>query len=206
MRLFLFRLAGLVVPLLVISQLALPSFLGDRIASRLTEDGGTAEVSMGAFPALRLLTGHGDKLFIKADGLSLGIGQRRNVFQQLDDFDAVTVSVTNSRAGPFRIETFFLDQLAERDNQYRVFVTLSTSATELGRYAGEQLGGSIGGMLAGLTASAMTGSGKRIPAHVRATIDATSDPPRALAAQADVGGLPAGPLAIVVTDALLGQL
>lgn len=205
MRLFLFRLAGVLVPLVVLSQLALPPFLGDRIESRLTEDGGTAEVKLSAFPAALLLTGRGDKLFVQASRLRFDLDDRReNVFDRLGKFDDVAVSISKSRAGPFEIESFFLDRLSE--DRYRVFATLSTSASELGRYASEQLGGGFGGLLAALAASTLGGQDRPIPVQLRTTIDTAGSEPRAVDAYADVARLPAGPLALVVTDALLAQL
>ena len=205
MRRFWYRLAGFGVPLLVLSQLALPSFLADRLESRLTEDGGTAEAQLSAFPALRLLAGHGDRLYIRASGLSLEEPREERPFDRLDKFDDVAVLIERSRAGPFRVRSFFLDRVS--DKRYRVYSSVTTSAAEIGRYAGDRLGGPLAGGLASVAAAALSAGGAReIPAQLRATVDTSGEMPRTIDAQADVGGLPAGPLALILTDALLARL
>ncbi len=205
MRRFLYRLVGFGLPLLLVSQLALPSYLGDRVESRLTEDGGTADVSLSAWPALRLIAGRGDKLYVRASGLRLEESRNEKPFDRLDRFGDVTVSIDNSRAGPFRVRSFFLDRSG--DHRYRVFASVTTNLSTLGRYAGERLGGEFGRGLAALAASALsTGTDDAIPAQLRATVDTSGDVPRTIDAYADVGGLPAGPLALILTDAMLASL
>ena len=204
MRRFLYRLVGLGLPLLLLSQLALPSYLADRVESRLTEDGGTADVSLSAWPALRLVAGRGDKLYVRASGLRLEESREDEPFDRLDRFGDVTVSIAGSRAGPFRVRSFFLDRSGEQ--RYRVFASVTTNLSDLGRYAGERLGGQFGRGLAALAASALSTGNESIPAELRATVDSSGDVPRAIDAYADVGGLPAGPLALILTDAMLASL
>jgi hypothetical protein len=205
MRLFLYRLMGFGLPILLVSQLALPSYLGDRVEGRLTEDGGTADVSLSALPALRLLAGRGDKLYVRASGLRLEESRNERPFDRLDRFGDVTVYMENSRVGPFRVRSFFLDR--DGDQRYRVLASVTTNLSELGSYAGERLGGPFGRGLAALAASALsTGGSDEIPAQLRATVDSSGDLPRTIDAYADVGGLPAGPLALILTDAMLASL
>ena len=203
MRLFFFRLAGILVPLLVLSQIVVPGFVGGRLEDRITERGGSADVSLSAFPALRLLAGGGDKLYVRASGLRLEARGERP-FDELDKFGDATVSISDSEAGPFRVQSFFLDRTG--DQRYRVFATVRTNLADLGRYAGERLGGSFGGALAGLAASALATGGEQIPAQLRATVDTSGERPRTLDGQADVGGLPAGPVALLLVDVLLAGL
>ena len=50
--------AGIVITLAllaVVGQLALPAFFEGRVEDRLEEDGGSADVSIGAFPAVTLI-------------------------------------------------------------------------------------------------------------------------------------------------------
>ncbi len=61
-----------------------------RIEDRLTDGGGTADVSLHAFPAARLLFGDGTKLSVTGSGLDLGLQQQSNVFDKLDGFDRST--------------------------------------------------------------------------------------------------------------------
>ena len=195
MRRFWYRLAGAVVPVLVIAQLALPSFLGDRVESRLTEDGGRADVSLGAIPALRLLVGDGDTLNVRASGIRLDTDRRERPFDALDKFGDVTVFIERSRAGAFKIQSFFLDRTG--DERYRVLGSFTTNPAAI---AGE-VGGQFGALVAGVTFGT-----DEIPAQLRATVDTSGDEPRTLDATASVAGLPAGPLALAFLDAVLAGL
>src|SRR4051812_24161155 len=57
--------------LLGISQLVIPPIAEHRVEDRLTAAGGTANVSMSAFPAARLLFGDGSRITITGSGLDL---------------------------------------------------------------------------------------------------------------------------------------
>ena len=48
-----------------------------RIEDRLTDGGGTADVSLDAFPAARLLFGDGTKLSVTGSGLDLDLAASR---------------------------------------------------------------------------------------------------------------------------------
>ena len=50
------------------SQLVIPPIAEHRIEDRLTDGGGTADVSLQAFPAARLLFGDGTRLSITGSG------------------------------------------------------------------------------------------------------------------------------------------
>ena len=204
MRRFWLRLGGLVVPLLVLSQFALPAFLEGRVEDRLTSDGGTADVSLGALPALRLLAGDGDELTVRASGLRIDIDKREKPFDDLDKFGDARIFIEDSMAGPFRIGSFFLNKTG--DHRYLVVGMVRASVADLGRYAGDRLGGSFGGLLAGVTAAALGTGGGEIPVQLRATVDTSGGEPHTIDARADVAGLPAGPLTLVLVDALLAGL
>src|SRR5215213_6389205 len=62
--------------LIVASQLLLPSIADRRAEDRLERHGGTAEVSMSAFPAVRLLFHDGHKLKVTGTGLRLDLDER----------------------------------------------------------------------------------------------------------------------------------
>jgi hypothetical protein len=205
MRGLVIRLGILLIALLALSQLLLPAFLEDQVESRLTDHGGKAKVGLSAVPALRLLFGHGDSLDIRASGLSVDLqpGQQ-DVFKQLDKFGDVKVAISNSRAGPFTVSSFWLNRRA--DHQYDVIVSGDANAADVARYAGAQLAGGFGQALAGLATGAIAGFNRPIPVSVRMRIDTTQNPPRATNVQGDVAGLPAGALVQIVTNALLGSL
>jgi hypothetical protein len=205
MRRFAIRLGIPLLVLLVASQLALPPYAEHRVAGRLTEHGGNADVNLSAFPALRLLFGRGGGLSIDASGLSVDLtpGQE-DVFKQLDDFAHVNVEVSDSRAGPFTIGGFRVQRAAS--HVYDVAVAGDGTAGDVARYAGSQLGGGFGQALAGLAASALGGFDQTIPFDARMQIVTNSGVPQARNVDGSVAGLPAGPLAQVVANALLSGL
>jgi hypothetical protein len=193
------------VVVLVATQLAIPPYLEHRVANRLTDHGGSAQVELAAIPALRLLFGSGQDLRIHAQGLSVDLaqGQREDVFGRLDAFDRVDVAVTNSRAGPFRIGTFRLRRIAA--HTYALAVGGDATAGDVARYAGDQLGGGFGQALAGLAAAALGDAGRPIPFDATMQITTGHGTAQATNVIGDVAGLPAGPLAQVVANALLSS-
>ena len=205
MRPLAIRLGVLVLAVLVAVQFALPAYLEGRTEDRLTEHGGSAEVEMTALPAPRLLFGDGDDLEIRARGLSFDLepGQR-DVFKRLDDFGEVSVQMADSRAGPFAVSDFQVRRTAER--RYDVVVAGDGTAGDVARYAGSRLGGGFGQALAGLAAGVLGDLGRPIPFSARMEIDTSGEIPRAHDVVGQVAGLPAGPLAQIVANALLSAL
>jgi hypothetical protein len=205
MRRLVIRLGSALVLLLVISQFALPPYLEHRVANRLTEHGGKADVQLSAIPAARLLFGDGGNLQIRASGLSVDLqpGQK-DVFAHLDDFGDVTIAVSDSRAGPFTVSSFWVNRKA--DHSYDVIVSGNATAGDVARYAGGRLGGGFGEALAGLAAGVLGGAAGPIPFDARMEIDTGGGSVQARAVTGEVAGLPAGPLAQIVANALLGAL
>ncbi len=105
--------AGLVTFALVASQLLLPSLGAQRVEDRLTQGGGSAEVTLGAVPAVRLLFSDGERLEVTARDLDLELDEREAVFDRLDGFTIVDISVTSSSAGPFELTRFLLQRDGE---------------------------------------------------------------------------------------------
>ena len=205
MRRFAICLGIAVVALLIASQLFLPPFAENRVADDLTAHGGSAKVDLKAFPALRLLTGHGRKLGITASRLSFDLDQSQtDAFKRLDDFRDVNIYISDSRAGPLSIGRFTVASTA--DHTYDVTIVGRGSAADIARYAGSRLGGGLGEALAGLAASAIQGFTREIPFDARMQIDTSSGSPVASNVSGEVDGLPAGPLAEVVANALLSGL
>src|SRR3954470_10565572 len=119
MRRIAIRLTLLLVVLLIVSQFVIPPLLEHRVASRLTAHGGTANVELSAFPALRLLFGSGDKVDVTAHALSVSPDpSQQEAFKQLDGFSHVNIDVTASHAGPFAIRAFRVRSLG--DHSYAV--------------------------------------------------------------------------------------
>jgi hypothetical protein len=194
--------AAVLIALLVLSQLLLPPYLEGRVKDRLTRNGGTADVSLSAFPALTLLFGSGDEAKVHASGLSLDVGKATNKpLDRLDGFDKVDVEVTASTAGPFRVS----DLTLERDNgddPYATTVHATVSGHDLATYAGGRLGGALGGFLGGLAAGAVPFASTSIPVDVDATVVSDSGRPHVESANGSIAGLPAGPLLEALADAV----
>jgi hypothetical protein len=202
MRRFVIRLALGLALVLVLAQFALPAYLASRIEKRLTEHGGRAHVTLRAFPAERLLFGHGDRLEITASGLGVDLDpKQQDVFRRLDHFSDVQIDVRASRAGPFTISAYSVKRLA--DHTYAITTTGDGTAGDVARYAGSRLAGGFGQALAGLAASALGNFDRPIPFDAGMKVDTSGINPRAYAVVGDVAGFPAGPLAQVVANALL---
>ena len=205
MRRFAIWLGVLLVVVLIASQFVIPPYADHRVESRLTDHGGTADVKIHAFPALGLLFGRGGKLDIAAHGLSVDLEQnQQDAFSKLDDFSDVSVAIDHSRAGPFTIQSFRLKCL--RAHVYDLTVAGNATAGDVARYAGARLGGGFGQALAGLAASALGNFDRAIPFGARMQIETGAGTPVARNVVGDVAGFPAGPLAQVVANALLGGL
>src|SRR5436190_12888820 len=205
MRRFAIRLGIALAALLVASQFLLPIYAEHRVEKRLTEQGGSADVSLHSFPALGLLFGRGGSLDINAHRLNVDLGENQSdVFAKLDDFSDVAVKIDDSRAGPFSINRFKLDRLGP--HRYALVVRGDATAGDVARYAGARLGGGFGQALAGLAASALGDFDRPIPFSAAMEIDTSSGMPTAQNVVGDVAGLPAGPLAQVVANALLGGI
>jgi hypothetical protein len=206
MRRFAIRLALPLALLITASQFVIPPFAEDKVADRVTEHGGEATVDLKAVPAVRLLFGHGSKLDLKAHSLSVDLeADQQEVFDQLDDFGDVDIDIRDSRAGPFTVAAFRVRKAADRI--YDVAIAGDGTAGDVARYAGGRLGGGFGQALAGLAASALGGFDRPIPFDATMQI-VTQDgaTPAARDVRGQVDGLPAGPLAQVVANALLSGL
>jgi hypothetical protein len=204
MRRLAIRLASVLLVVLVASQFAIPPYLEHRVANRLTDHGGSAHVDLVAVPALRLLFGHGDKLDVRAQGLSVDLAQGQpDVFSRLDSFDRVNIEVTGSRAGPFRVGSFRIRRSAAQT--YVLTFAGQGTAGDVARYAGDRLAGGFGQALAGLAAAALGDSGRLIPFDASMQITDAGGTPQATHVTGDVAGLPAGPLAQIVANALLSS-
>src|SRR4051794_21164771 len=205
MRRLAIRLAIVLAALLVVSQFVIPPLAENKVADRVTEHGGTANVDLSAIPALELLLGKGDKLDLEASGLSVDLAAKQNeVFDRLDDFDEVKIAITDSRAGPFTISGFRVHKTAA--HEYAVGIAGDGTAGDVARYASSRLAGGLGQALAGLATSALGGFDRAIPFKATMQIDTSSGTPHAQNVDGSVAGLPGGPLAQVVANALLSGL
>src|SRR5256885_16780896 len=99
-------LLGVLAVLLVAAQLIVPGIVEHRAEYRLQRQGGTAHVSLGGVPALRLLFDEGDSANVKGSGLTLNPESRGRALQRLDGFDKVSVTLDHLSAGPLDVSSF----------------------------------------------------------------------------------------------------
>jgi hypothetical protein len=195
---------AVVVALAVASQLAIPPLAEHRIEDRLTDGGGAAEVSLEAFPAARLLFSDGKQLSVSGSGLDLALQQQGNVFDDLDGFDQVDVRLTEFRAGPFAVANFELTRPAP-SAAYHLASSSRTTPGDLAEYGASRLGLPGGPLLRFLAGQALGGS-RPIPIDLDMQLRSDSGRIVVVSGGGSVAGFPTGPLAELITAAIVVQL
>jgi hypothetical protein len=210
------RVAGVTIAVLVLllvgSQLLVPLLAERELDERMERNGGRAEVSLSAFPAVRLLAGDGDRLRVEGQGMRL---EPREVterpLEDLDGFDDVEIRLRDLHAGPIELERLELDR-DSGDDPYRLSVTGSTAPIELARYLGGRVGRlagqeAIGVLVGALLAGTLPGGGDiALPLELDAVVDSDEGRPEVERARGTVAGLPTGPLAGLLAAAVARQL
>ncbi len=196
--------ALVLVALFGVSQLVIPPVAEHRIEDRLTDGGGTADVSLQAFPAARLLFGEGTKLSVSGSGLDLGLQQQSNVFDKLDGFDRVEVSLKQFHAGPFAVASFDLTRPAP-SAPYHLVSSTRTTPGDLAQYGASRLGLPGGPLLRFFTQQALGGSR---PIPIDLDVELRSDGGRVVVVSGGgtVAGYPTGPLAELITSTIAVRL
>ncbi len=196
--------AGAAVFVAVASQMLVPA-LGERqVENRLTENGGSAEVTLGAFPALRLLFSDGERFEVTAQQLDLDLDQREGVFERLDGFATVDVTITDSGAGPFELERFELSR--DGKGPYRLIAVGDTTAAQLADFGLEGVALPGESLLDALLEPLIGDTNVSVP--VELDMELTSDRGRVqvVSGGGTVAGFPTGPLAELITSAIVVQL
>jgi hypothetical protein len=191
--------------LAAVGQFVAPRIASNKVEKRLTKGGGTATATVSAFPWPRLLFQEGDKLTVRASGVSLPlVGPTSKVLQDIDGFDDVDIEVTNATAGPFRLTRVSLKRTGG-DAAYRTTLTGNVTARDLAAFTGSQAGGVLGGFLSGLAGGALPFGDQPVPFDVGAVMRSDGGRPQTVAVNGTVAGLPAGPLAEALAQALAGR-
>jgi hypothetical protein len=196
--------AGVVVFLLVAGQILIPDIGERRVEDRLTEGGGTADVTLGAVPAVRLMFSDGERFEVTARDLDLALHRDDRVFDHLDGFSIVDVSIANSHAGPFDLDNFELQRNGE--GPYRMTATGTTTPDELVDYGVEGLSLPGGSILD--SAMELLGIDTAVTLPVDLDMELISDDGRirVVSGDGEIGGVPTGPLAELLTSAIVVQL
>jgi hypothetical protein len=202
------RLVAAALVLVVVaaaSQLIVPPLAEDRIENRLTDHGGTANVSVSAFPAATLLWGDGDRISVSGNALDLPLDSSNGtVFDKLDGFDEVDVKLSDFRAGPFSISAFDLIRPSP-SAPYHLTSSARTTPGDLASYGASRLGLPGGGLL-GLFAERAFGSDQSIPVELDMSMTTEEGRLVVISGGGTVAGYPTGPLAELITEAIAVRL
>jgi hypothetical protein len=203
------RIAGVSIVVLVVllgaSQLLLPPLAERKVEDRLERDGGEANVELNAFPALRLLFGDGDSLEVTGRGLRVELEPEEDPLERLDGFGEVSISLEEIEAGPMELESFELKR-DEGRSDYGTRLAGTTSPRELARYLGSEAAGPLGGLLGDLAAGGLPAAGAELPVRVAAVVESREGRVETSEVRGSVAGIPAGPLARLVVEAVVRQL
>lgn len=197
-------IAALTLLVLAASQLVIPPLVEHRIEGRLTDGGGGADVSVSALPAARLLLGHGERISVTGSGLDLALPEPGgSVFDRLDGFDRVDVSLRDFHAGPFSVSSFELTR-AGASAPYRLATRSDTTPAAIAQYGADRLGIPGAPLLGFATQNAL---GDR-PIPVALDMDLESEDGRIVVVSGGgtVDGYPTGPLAELITSAIVVRL
>jgi hypothetical protein len=196
--------AIVLVAILGASQVLIPPLAEHRIEDRLTSGGGSADVSLQAVPAARLLFGDGKRISVSGDGLALRLQQQTGVLDKLDGFDDVDVHLTDFRAGPFSIASFDLTRTGS-GAPYALVLRGRTTPGGLAQYGASEFGLPGGSLLRFLAGQALGGNP---PIPIALDMGLQSDGGRIVVVSGGgtVAGIPTGPLAELITSAIVVQL
>ena len=199
-----------VVVLGAVTQLVIPGFVERHVESKLEEEGdsGTAVVDVKAFPAVRLLWESGDRFEARGRGLTIDLDRRiDDPLARLQGFDEVDIDFEDMTSGPVNVQAFSLVK-NEDDTSYYLRMEAETTPLALAEAVGGQLGGELGRLIAGAATSTLPGGGETdLPIDMEGQVSrgdgGTVD---ADAVEASVAGVPAGPFAEAMVQAVLERL
>jgi len=196
--------AAVFVFALVATQVLLPSLAARAVEERLTERGGSADVTLGAIPALRLLFSDGERFEVEASELELDVDEQVRVFERLDGFALVDVSIADSHAGPIALSDFELSR--DGVGPYNLTASGEATVSELATFGLEQLevpGASLLDLLLDPFVETVDG-----PVPIELDMELTSEDGRVrvVSGESEIAGFAAGPLAELITSAIVVQL
>ena len=198
---------ALLIAVGVAQQLLIPPLAENEVEERIERFGGQVRVNLSAFPALRLLADDGEKIEVVGSGLELDLEDEPvEAFEHLDGFDEVRLALRDLEAGPLLIDSFEL-QKGEEDETYTLELEGETSPREIAAYVGGQAGGTLGSVLGDAFADAvLPNPGATVPLSIDAVIRSEDGRAQAESASGTVSGIPAGPIAEIVADAVVRRL
>jgi len=196
--------AGVFVFALVAGQILIPALGEQRVEDRLTAGGGSANVTLGAFPAARLLFSDGERFEVEAEDLALDLDEQTRVFDRLDGFGVVEVSIVDSTAGPFQLESFTLTR--DGDGPYRLLSKGSASPRALAAYSFERFQLPGEGLIDALLDPFLEDADVPVPLDLDMELSSDDGRIQVVSGGGTIAGLPMGPLAELLTAAIVVQL
>jgi hypothetical protein len=190
--------------LLAASQLVIPSLVEHRLEGRLTDGGGSADVSVSAFPAARLLFGGGERISVTGSGLDLTLpGPGGGVFDKLDGFDRVEVRLRDFHTGPLSVSSFELTKDGG-SAAYRLAARSDTKPAQIAAYGAARLGVPGAPLLGFVTQNAL--GDRSIPVALDMDLESEDGRIVVVSGGGTVNGYPTGPLAELITSAIVVRL
>jgi hypothetical protein len=162
-------------------------------------------VSVSAFPALRLLFSEGNHIRVRGRDLDVTLGEGGRNLSHLDGFNEVDVRLTDSRIGPLAMSMFAL-QRHNGGPTYQVTLLATVSGADLSAYIAGRIGGPLGALFGGTAARAIPNSARAIPIDAQLELRTENGETKVVSGTADVAGIPLGPLAVAVTNAVVSRL
>ena len=185
------------------TQLVIPRTAENQTEDRLTQEGGTAEVTIEAVPAIRLLFNDGDRIAVRAEEVQIPIDDiQGKSFKELDGFNEVDVRLSLSKVGPFFAEEVTIVR-GEGDELYTFTFRGSTSASEIGDFA---LAGLPPLLRSALTALAGRAGSQELPIRLDVNLRSEQGRARVVGGTGTVAGLPLGGFALGIAGAIISRV
>jgi len=106
--------AGVVILVLVVAQFVLPAIATDRLRDRLSKSGNVISVEVHAFPAIKLLWNHADRVVVRMGRYQSGAGTLGDLLSQTSDVGSVDASAQEFNSGLLTVRNA---ALRKRGNQ-----------------------------------------------------------------------------------------
>jgi hypothetical protein len=106
--------AGVVILVFVVAQLVLPRVATDRLRDRLSKSGNVISVEVHAFPAIKLLWNHADRVVVRMGRYQSGAGTLGDLLSQTSDVGSVDASAQEFNSGLLTVRNA---ALRKRGNQ-----------------------------------------------------------------------------------------
>jgi hypothetical protein len=106
--------AGVVILVLVIAQIVLPGIAADKLRDRLSKSGSVISVEVHAFPAIKLLWHHADRVVVRMTSYRSGAGPLGSLLSEASDVGSLDASTGELVSGLLTVRNA---ALRKRGNQ-----------------------------------------------------------------------------------------